>query len=68
MIKLLTPKDSDWHTSPDGFTLVPRAAIRINDSCPIDYHHLIYESISKGWIEPIAYMIESEYMWEKLKD
>jgi hypothetical protein len=29
---------------------------------------MLVEAIRNGWIEPVAYMKDSEYMWEKLKD
>jgi len=67
-IKIFRKKDPDWFWTTDGFTLVPRAAIQINDECPAEYQTIITECIERGWVSPIAYVKESSYMWEKLKD
>ena len=65
-IKTLKSKDQDFTFSPDGITLVSRAAIEISQRCPENYRDLILECINHGWVKPVAYMKESEYIWEKL--
>jgi len=67
-IKLFNKNDPNWFWTTDGFTLVPRAAIQISDDCPAEYKMLLAKCINKGWVNPIAYMKESSYVWEKLKD
>ncbi len=50
----------------DGIKLVPRATIEISQRCPDNYKSLINECVEHGWLRPVAYMKESEYVWEKL--
>lgn len=59
--------DSDFMMT-DGIKLVPRAAIKISQRCPSNYASLIQECMNHGWLKPVAYMKESEYVWEKLGD
>jgi hypothetical protein len=49
-------QDSDgFHFSPDGISLMPRAAFHINSSCPESYKHIILECINKGWLTRVAH-------------
>jgi hypothetical protein len=66
-IKTLKNSDKDFTFSPDGVTLVSRAAIEISQRCPENYQDLIQECIRHGWVRPVAYMKESELMWETLE-
>jgi hypothetical protein len=66
-IKILKEKDKDFTFSPDGVTLVSRAAIEISQRCPENYKDLIVECINHGWLKPVAYMKESEFIWEALE-
>ena len=66
-IKTLKSSDKDFTFSPDGVTLVSRAAIEISQRCPENYQDLIQECIRHGWVRPVAYMKESELMWEALE-
>jgi hypothetical protein len=52
----------------DGIQMVARAGIEISQRCPDSYQSMIQECINHGWIKPVAYMKESEYIWEKLGD
>jgi hypothetical protein len=63
--KKIKQGDPDF-TMTDGITVVPRAAFEISQRCSDNYTSLIQECIGHGWIKPIAYMKESEYVWEKL--
>jgi len=63
----LRPEHKDFSFSPDGVTVVPRAAIEISQRCPSNYASLIAECISHGWIKPIAHMRDVEYTMELLK-
>jgi hypothetical protein len=47
-------------------TVTPRAAFEISTQCPHEYRLILSECIERGWIKPIAYMKESEYVWEQL--
>lgn len=53
--------------SPDGIKLVPRASIEVVDECPTNIRDQISWYIAKGWIQPVAYMLDEEYVWEELK-
>ena len=53
-------------TIQDGVTIAPRAGFEISNDCPRQYKLMIMEAIKNGWLQPVAYMKESEYVWEKL--
>ena len=59
--------DPDFTFSPDGITLVSRAAIKISQRCPDNYASLIAECINHGWLKPVAYMRDTEYTMELLR-
>jgi hypothetical protein len=50
----------------DGIKLVPRASFEIGKGCPEYFKTIIGKAYSDGWLIPIAYMKESDYVWEKL--
>lgn len=50
----------------DGHIVSPRAGFEISDKCYDSYKQVIMESIANGWLKPVAYVKESEYMWEAL--
>ena len=50
----------------NGLYMTPRAGFEISNECPKQYKLMIMEAIKNGWLQPIAYMKESEYVWEKL--
>ena len=64
-IKTIKPGDSGWSII-NGLTITPRAGFEISQRCPENYRSLIQECIQHGWIKPIAYVKESEYVWEEL--
>ena len=66
-IRALRPSDPDFIFSPDGLTLVSRAAIEISQRCPENYQDLIQECIRHGWLKPVAYMRDTEYTMELLQ-
>jgi hypothetical protein len=66
-VKTLSPGDTDFTFSPDGITLVSRAAIEISQRCPDNYASLLAECINQGWIKPVAYMRDTEYTMELLR-
>jgi hypothetical protein len=51
-----------------GLVEYPRAAILVTDECPARVRLELQQWVSNGWIAPIAYVREDEYMWEKLKE
>ena len=52
----------------DGIQMVPRACVEISQKCPDRYIDVIRKCLEQGWLVPVAYMKESEYIWEKLGD
>ena len=46
----------------------PRAAISVSNDCPDDVRLKMQMWIGNGWITPVAYVRESEYIWEKLQE
>jgi len=65
MAKALHPTHPNFQII-DKFTITSRAAIEISNRCPENYKHLILECINHGWIKPIAYVTDEEYMVMKL--
>lgn len=51
-----------------GLVEYPRAAILVEDNCPYDVKLKLQQYVSNGWITPVAYVRENEYVWEKLKE
>ena len=64
-IKTVRPGDSDWHIHTT-LTLTPRAGFEISQQCPKEYRMIISTCINNGWIKPVAYVKESEHVWEQL--
>ena len=50
----------------DGIIMAPRAGIEISNDCPRQYKLMIIEAKKNGWLQSVAYMKESEFVWEKL--
>ena len=66
VIKTIRKDDPDFHIV-NGITMAPRAGFEISNECPRQYKLMIMEAINNGWLKPIAYMKESEYVWEQLQ-
>ena len=64
-IKTIRKDDSDFMID-NGIVMAPRAGFEISNHCPRQYKLMIMEAIKNGWLQPIAYMKESEFVWEKL--
>jgi hypothetical protein len=47
-------------------TIAQRAGIKINTNCPAEYSYMIVRAVERGWIEPVAYVTDQEYMIMKL--
>jgi hypothetical protein len=48
------------------FTVSRRAGIKIENSCPSHIVNMISKAYDEGWIKPVAYVTEEEYMVMKL--
>ena len=46
----------------------PRAAISVSKNCPDEVIEKIGLWLKKGYIFPVAYIKENEYIWETLKE
>lgn len=66
-IKQVKTGDNLW-LIVHGNSIAPRAGFLINKECPYNYAQVITECINRGWLEPVAYMRDDEYMWEELKE
>jgi hypothetical protein len=64
-IKKIHNKDPDFIIE-DGIAIAPRAGMEITKDCPKEYMLIIEKCIRNEWLKPVAYMKESEYVWEKL--
>jgi hypothetical protein len=70
----LSPKVLEIKQGDKGFKFIsgyveyPRAAILVTDECPARVRLDLQQYVSNGWITPVAYVKEDEYMWEKLKE
>jgi hypothetical protein len=60
-------KDSSDFYFSDGLVTYPRAGFEISMQCPVGYQEMIMTAFEKGWIKPVAYMKESEYVWDRLQ-
>ena len=67
IIKTIRQDDPDFYID-NGFVRSPRAGFEISNDCPRQYKLMIMEATKNGWLQPIAYMKESEFVWEKLGD
>ena len=65
-IKTVTQDDPMFYIKGD-ITVSTRAGFEISKSCPYEYRLILSECIDKGWIKPVAYMRDDEYVWESLK-
>jgi hypothetical protein len=65
IIKTIRKDDPDFHIH-NGFVMTPRAGFEISNDCPRQYKLMIMEATKNGWLQPVAYMKESEFVWEKL--
>lgn len=52
----------------DGIQVVPRAAVEFSELCPGNLILQVQDAIGKGWIRPVAYIKESEFVWEKVQE
>lgn len=66
-LKTIRRGDPDFYIRA-GFTIAPRAGFEIDSNCPENTKRFLIECIENGWIKPVAYMKESEHIWEKLEE
>jgi hypothetical protein len=66
-IRTISESDKDFMIT-DGLIVAPRAGFQISEKCPNNYGKIINLCIAHGWLKPVAYIKEQDYMWEKLCD
>lgn len=49
-----------------GLVVCRRAGIKIESSCPSNIVDVIAKAYDRGWINPVAYVTDEEYMVMKL--
>jgi hypothetical protein len=59
-------KDDPNFMIDNEIVMSPRAGFEISNDCPRQYKLMIIEATKNGWLQPVAYMKESEYVWEQL--
>lgn len=64
----IRPGDDNWFFTTDDIVLVPRAGFEINERCPREYKMIISECLNNGWLKPVAYIKESELMFDILTE
>lgn len=53
----------------DGLTMTPRAGFEIDHShCPKEYQAILRECMTNGWIKPVAYMTEKEFVFSGISN
>lgn len=67
-LKTLRPGDQGFTLVLNGFGLAPRAGFEIDPSTPLEFRVFLQECINKKYIKPVAYLKESEYIWDELKE
>ena len=66
-IKTIRKGDPKWMIT-DGHMVSPRAGFEISCRIIEEYKWIINECIANGWIKPVAYVKEDEFMWESLNE
>jgi hypothetical protein len=51
----------------DGFAMVSRASIVIDQSCPTRIAETLQWAMQRGWIQPRASVRREEHMWDLLR-
>ncbi len=51
-----------------GYVEYPRAAILVDDSCPARVRLELQQWVNNGWIMPVAYVKDKDFIWEKLQE
>ena len=50
----------------DGIKIIPRACLEISEDCSPYMKNIISEASQRGWLKSIAYVKETDFMWEEL--
>ena len=66
-IRTIRKGDHRWMIT-DGHMVSPRAGFEIDRNCYDSYVTVIRECIANGWLKPVAFVREDEFMWETLNE
>ncbi len=66
-IRMVKEGDPLW-IIVDGNIISPRAGFHIKRTCIPEYANIIRECIERGWLQPVAYMKDTEQTWEILQN
>ena len=66
-IKTIRRGEADFMLQ-DGIVSCPRAGFEISNRCPKEYRQILMQAISHGWISPVAQVMDSELMWDRLRE
>jgi hypothetical protein len=66
-VKRIQKSDDDF-TFVHGHAVYSRASIEISAMCPSHMRMMIERAICDGYLKPVAYMKDTEYLWEKLAE
>jgi hypothetical protein len=61
MSKQLRPGHPDF-SFREGSMVITRAAFEISNNCPAEYKSIFVTAINAGWLKPVAYISDEEYM------
>jgi len=64
-IKTIRPGDVAFNVT-DGIYSSPRAGFELAVGMPNTYREVVMECIQRGWLKPVAYALEKEYIWDVL--
>ena len=64
-IRTIRKGDHKWMIT-DGHMVSPRAGFELHPQCFPEYKKIVAECIANGWLRPVAYVKEEEFMWETL--
>lgn len=52
----------------DGHIVSPRAGFELSEKMADGYREIVMQCIANGWLKPVAYVKESEFVWEALNE
>ena len=66
-VKTIRRGDADFMLR-DGIVSCPRAGFEISKSCPKEWRQILMQAIDFDWIKPVAHVMDSELMWDRLSE
>jgi len=66
-VRMITMGEKSFKLT-DGYMLFNRAGLVVSRNCPDEYKELLTRAMRLGWIQPVAYVRDSELMWDQLQE